>query len=138
MSDLRERREAVVREHMESENEHDFDTTLATFDHPRYEIVPTGEVFDGPEAVMGYYAESRSAFPDQRNELISLRHSDDAVIVEFNLKGTHQGTLRGFEPTGREFTCQMIAVFEFDGDRITCERVYFDAATILGQLTAAS
>ena len=40
---LRERREAVVREHMESENQHDFDTTIGTFSHPRYEIVPTGE-----------------------------------------------------------------------------------------------
>jgi limonene-1,2-epoxide hydrolase len=28
----------------------------------------------------------------------------------------------------------MIAVFEFEGERIVCERVYFDAATILGQL----
>jgi hypothetical protein len=34
MDSLRERREAVVREHMESENEHHFDATLATFDHP--------------------------------------------------------------------------------------------------------
>jgi hypothetical protein len=25
-------------------------------------------------------------------------------------------------------------VFEFDGEGIVCERVYFDAATILGQL----
>jgi steroid delta-isomerase-like uncharacterized protein len=135
MSDLRERREAVVREHMESENVHDFDRTLATFDHPRYEIIPTGEVHDGSEEVMAYFKESRTAFPDQRNELVSLRHSDDAVIVEFDLKGTHRGTLRGFEPTGREFTCRMLAVFEFDdGDRIVCERVYFDRATILEQL----
>jgi len=28
----------------------------------------------------------------------------------------------------------MLAIFEFDGDRITCERVYFDRATILAQL----
>jgi len=136
MSDLRERREAVVREHMESENVHDFDTTLDTFSHPRYEIIPTGEVHDGPEQVMAYFKESRTAFPDQRNELISLRHADDAVIVEFDLKGTHKGTLRGFEPTGREFSCRMIAVFEFEGEGIVCERVYFDAATILAQLTA--
>jgi steroid delta-isomerase-like uncharacterized protein len=137
MSDLRERREAVVREHMESENVHEFDTTLGTFTHPRYEIVPTGDIYDGPEEVMRYYEESRTAFPDQRNELVSLRHADDAVIVEFDLKGTHRGPLRGFEPTGREFTCRMIAIFEFDdGDGIVCERVYFDAATILGQLTA--
>ena len=136
MSDLRERREAVVREHMESENVHDFDTTLETFSHPRYEIVPTGDVYDGPEEVARYFEETRAAFPDQRNELIELRHADDAVIVEFNLKGTHKGPLRGFEPTGREFTCRMVAIFEFDdADGIVCERVYFDAATILAQLT---
>ena len=40
-----------MREHMESENAHDFDMTIATFGHPRYEIVPTGEVYDGEEAV---------------------------------------------------------------------------------------
>ena len=93
--DLRERREAVVREHMESENQHDFETTLGTFEHPRYEIVPTGDVFDGAEAVRGYFEDSRTAFPDQRNELIALHHADDGVIVEFDLKGTHRGPLRG-------------------------------------------
>jgi steroid delta-isomerase-like uncharacterized protein len=136
MASLRERREAAVRKHMESENEHDFDTTLATFDHPRYEIVPTGDVHDGPDEVMAYFREARTAFPDQRNELIALHHGDDAVIAEFNLSGTHRGPLRGFEPTGREFTCRMIAVFEFepDGHGIVCERVYFDSATILAQL----
>jgi len=74
-----------VREHMESENRHDFDTTIATFDHPRYELVPTGDVFDGEQEVRAYFAESRSAFPDQRNEVIALHHADDAVIVEFDL-----------------------------------------------------
>ena len=133
---VRRKREEIVREHMDSENRHEFDATLETFDHPRYELIPTGEVHDGPEEVMAYFKESRTAFPDQRNELISLRHADDAVIVEFNLKGTHKGSLRGFDPTGREFTCRMLAIFEFDdGDGIVCERVYFDAATILGQLT---
>jgi len=136
MHPLRARREAVVREHMESENEHDFYTTLATFDHPRYEIVPTGDVHDGREDVMAYFKETRTAFPDQRNELIALHHADAAVIAEFNLKGTHRGPLRGFEPTGKEFICRMIAVFEFEpeGERIVCERVYFDSATILAQL----
>jgi hypothetical protein len=40
-SDLRERREAVVREHMESENAREFDRTIETFAHPRYELVAT-------------------------------------------------------------------------------------------------
>ncbi|MBA2523149.1 MAG: ester cyclase, partial [Solirubrobacterales bacterium] len=29
--ELRERREAIVREHMESENDHDFEVTMGTF-----------------------------------------------------------------------------------------------------------
>ena len=132
--DLRERREALVREHMESENQHDFEVTLGTFGHPRYEIVPTGDVFDGEEEVRGYFEASRAAFPDQRNELIGLHHADEAVIVEFDLKGTHRGPLRGIPATGKEFTCRTVAFFLFEGETLVCERVYFDAATILSQL----
>src|SRR3954470_1718957 len=98
---LRERREAVVREHMESENRHEYDATMATFHHPRYEIVPTGEVYDGDAEVRRYFAETRRAFPDQRNELIALHHGDDAIVVEFWLRGTHEGELRGIPPTGK-------------------------------------
>jgi steroid delta-isomerase-like uncharacterized protein len=109
---------------------------MGTFDHPRYEIVPTGDVYDGEEEVARYFAETRAAFPDQRNELIRMYHADDAVIVEFDLKGTHEGPLRGIPATGRAFTCRTLAIFEFEaeGEGIVCERVYFDVATILGQL----
>jgi steroid delta-isomerase-like uncharacterized protein len=136
-ADLRTRREAVVREHMESENHHDFETTIGTFAHPRYEIVATGDVYDGEAAVRAYYEETRRAFPDQRNELVSLRHADDAVIVEFDLLGTHDGPLRGIPPTGREFRCRVTAFFIFDDERIVCERVYFDQLTIMRQLGLA-
>jgi steroid delta-isomerase-like uncharacterized protein len=134
---LRERREAIVREHMASENVHDFDTTIETFDHPRYELVATGEVYDGEQQVRGYYASSRTAFPDQRNELTALHHADDAVVVEFVLLGTHLGPLQGLPPTGRAFRCSMTAFFVFDGERLIGERVYFDQATILRQLGLA-
>jgi steroid delta-isomerase-like uncharacterized protein len=133
----RSRREAVVREHMESENHHDFDTTIGTFSHPRYEIVPTGDVYDGEAAVRSYYEETRRAFPDQRNELVSLRHADDAVIVEFDLLGTHLGPLRSLPPTGRSFRARMTAFFIFEGEQIVSERVYFDQATIMRQLGVA-
>lgn len=133
--EVERQREAVVRRHMESENVHDFDATIGTFSHPRYEIVPTGAVYDGEEAVRAYFEESRAAFPDQRNELISLRHAGDAVVVEFWLLGTHRGPLMGLAPTGREFRCRMTAFFVFEGPGIVCERVYFDSATILRQLT---
>jgi steroid delta-isomerase-like uncharacterized protein len=135
MSDLRDVRERLVREHMESENTHDFDVTLATFArHPRYEIMATGEVYDGAEEVDRYYQETRAAFPDQRNELTALHHADDAVIAEFVLRGTHTGEFRGVPPTGKSFECRMVALFLFEGEDLVCERVYFDAATILTQL----
>jgi steroid delta-isomerase-like uncharacterized protein len=133
---LRDRRAEVIRLHMDSENRLAFDETLSTFAHPRYELVATGTVYDGADEVMGYYKTSRAAFPNQRNEIHSMRHCDDAVVVEFDLLGTHRGEFLGFAPTGRDFRCRMAAFFVFeDGtDRITCERIYFDASTILGQL----
>ena len=122
---------------MESENHHDFDRTIATFEHPRYELVATGEVYDGEEEVRRYFAETRTAFPDQRNELIALHHADTAVIAEFDLLGTHLGPLRSLPATGRSFRCRMVAIFLFDAERITCERVYFDQTSILRQLGVA-
>src|SRR3954452_22072040 len=117
---LRERREAVVREHMESENRHEFDVTMATFGHPRYEIVPTGDVYDGPEEVARYFETTRAAFPDQRNENVTLHVAADAVVAEFDLLGTHEGELRGLPPTGRSFRCRCCALFLFEpgGERI--------------------
>jgi steroid delta-isomerase-like uncharacterized protein len=133
---LAERRLALVREHMQSENEHRFDDTLATFDHPRYELVPTGEVFDGPDEVAEYYRLSRQAFPDQRNENVVFHVTDDAVVVEFDLLGTMEGELRGLPPTGRSFRSRMCAFFLFEpgGGRIVCERIYFDQASMAAQL----
>ena len=138
--DLRRRRLEIVRQHMQSENDLDFATTLATFDHPRYELVATGQVFDGPEEVAGYYRTSREAFPDQRNDDVVLTYGEDAVIAEFDLLGTHRGRLGTLEPTGRSFRCRMCALFLFapGGDRIVGERVYFDQGTILRQLTAGA
>ena len=85
----------------------------------------------------GYFEETRTAFPDQRNELIALHHSDDAVIVEAMLYGTHLGSFRGLPATGRTFEMRFCAMFLFEEDRLVCERVYFDAGTILRQLGIA-
>jgi steroid delta-isomerase-like uncharacterized protein len=132
--ELREHREDLVRRHMQGENALDFEAVLRTFAHPRYELIGTNEVYDGDAEVRAYFRESRVAFPDQRNELIALHHADDAVIVEFWLLGTHLGPLAGIAPTGKAFRCRMTAFFEFDVDALVCERVYFDAGTIIRQI----
>ncbi len=134
---IRRRREQTVREHMDSENRHEFETTLKTFEHPRYELVATGEVHDGPDQVMKYFEDSRRAFPDQRNELVALHHAEDAVLVEAIVRGTHLGPLGGLPPTGRSYELPILAAFLFEGDRLVCERVYFDSGTVLRQLGVA-
>ena len=131
---LRARREEIVRRHMESENTHELEVTLGTFSHPRYELVATGQVYDGEAQVREYFRETRTAFPDQRNEIIALHHADDAVIAEFWLLGTHGGPLMGVPPTGKAFRVRMVAFFIFDAVGIVCERVYFDAATLQRQI----
>ena len=133
--DLRQRRLAVIREHMDTEVTKEFDATLATFNgHPHYEIMATGQVFDGDEEVMGYYLTTRTAFPDQRHDNARFHVSDDAVIVEFDLLGTNLGEFYGMPPTGKSFRVPIIAVFFFDGDRIINERIYFDTASLVTQI----
>jgi steroid delta-isomerase-like uncharacterized protein len=131
---LRALREAIVLEHMESQNDHDFDTSLNTFPHPRYEIMASGQVLEGVDAVRGYWQRTRAAFPDQRNKIIDVHHADDAVIVEFELQGTHLGSLIGEEVTGRSFKVRMVGFFLFDKDVLVCERIYGDTATVMAQL----
>jgi len=131
---LRALREAIVLEHMESQNDHDFDTSLNTFPHPRYEIMASGQVFDGVDEVRGYWQRTRAAFPDQRNKVIDVHHADNAVILEFELEGTHLGSLIGEEVTGRSFKVRMVGFFLFDKDVLVCERVYGDTATVMAQL----
>lgn len=133
--ELRRIRLDVITEHMDTEVSKEFDRTLATFNgHPRYEIIPTGQVFDGDDEVMGYYLTTRTAFPDQRHENARFHVTDDAVIVEFDLLGTNLGEFYGMPPTGKAFRVPVIAIFSFEGDRITNERIYFDAATLVNQI----
>jgi predicted ester cyclase len=136
LTDLRRRRLELLETHFQSEVDHDWSTCLATFNgHPRYEIMPTGQVHDGDEAVLAYHRAQRVAFPDQRHENVRLHVADDdTVIAEFDLLGTNTGEFLGSAPTGLAFRVPTIAVFFFEGDRITNERVYLDVLSLLTQI----
>ncbi|MBI2702433.1 MULTISPECIES: nuclear transport factor 2 family protein [Mycobacterium] len=116
-------RKARVIEHMQSENVQDWDRTMATFSHPRYEL-PDGTVFDGTDEVMRYWVDGRAVVPDQTNELIELTHLDDGQVqIEFWLRGTPTTATEPFE-------VRLWAVFGFDdSDLITGERVFVQPPT---------
>lgn len=128
-------RQKLVLDHFHDEVRQAWDDVLSTFPHPRYELVPQLLVHDGDAAVRTYYADTRTAFPDQDHEIIALRHSADAVIVEFWLMGTHRGYLGKVPPTGSRFRVRMTAYFVFDEtETLVCERIYFDSLTMVKQL----
>jgi steroid delta-isomerase-like uncharacterized protein len=135
---LRAKREEIVLEHIDAENRCDYEAALATFERPRYEFVATDEVYEGAEAVMKHWLEFDRAFPDQQDEILAFHHADETVLVEAISRGTHLGPLRGLPPTGRKFELQFACIFVFEGERLVCERVYFDTNTIFEQLGVAS
>lgn len=140
MTDLQEQRIQVVRDHMRLEITHEWDAVIATFEHPRYELLGPGIVFDGEAAVRQYFAASRTPFPDQGNEVIEIAAVNDTVLVEFWLTGTHLGPFnvgdKVIEATGKAFRIRMAASFEFKpgSDKIVCERPYYDQSAVLKAL----
>ena len=126
----------MLDDHFRSEIDHDWDACLATFrDVPRYEIVPTGQVHEGREAVVAYHRAQRTAFPDQRHEHVRMHVADDDTVVsEFDLLGTNTGEFMGLPPTGRSFRVPVIALITIDGELITNQRVYLDLASLLRQI----
>jgi predicted ester cyclase len=138
---LRQSREATVLAHLDAEKHRDLEATLATFKvgAARLEL-PGGEVADGPAEVADTYRALFHAFPDLSIpdlELGSLWHHGDLVIGETRLQGTHTGTFRGLPPTGRRIDMPLVAIFEFDGPDLLCERVYWDRLTLFIQLGVA-
>ena len=129
---LRERREAIVADHVAAENRHDVEATIATFHHARYEV--NGEESDGEAAVRDLLGELMAGFPDFKAELGKIHHADDAVIGEGRMTGTHDGSWGGIPATGRRVDFPAACVFDFEEDRLVCEKVYFDSATLLRQI----
>jgi steroid delta-isomerase-like uncharacterized protein len=135
-SDLRTRREAVVRAHAEAENRHDVEATIRTFHKPRYEVVPMGDPIDGPAAVRELLGALLAGFPDFHAEISTLHHSETIVAAEIRMTGSHRGPWAGILPTGKTIDVPLLSLFVFDAERLVCEKVYFDMATLLRQLGA--
>lgn len=62
----------------------------------------------------------------------------DRLIDEFVFSCTHDVVmdwmLPGVAPTGRKIEIPMVVVVQFEGDKIACERIYWDQASVLVQI----
>ncbi len=134
---LRDRRMEICRGHMTAENAHNFDDAIGFFARPRYEVVATGETYEGASGVELFLNENLSAFPDFHYDVEQMHHAEDAIVTEGVFRGTHEGTWRGLPATGRKVEFPMLLVFAFEGEAMMGERVFFDLHTVLRELGIA-
>jgi steroid delta-isomerase-like uncharacterized protein len=126
---------ALVEEHIRLENQHDLEAIMATYaTSAHYDDEPYDEHHAGNQQVRQYYARLMHALPDLRIEVERRHASEEAVVVECIISGTHLGTWRGLPATGRKVRFPLCAVYTFDGDRLAGERIYYDRATVLRQV----
>lgn len=134
---LRDRRQQIVQAHVDAENSANLDATIETFHHPHYDVVPMGATSDGEAAVRDLIGGLVRAFPDFHFHVERTHHAEDAVIVEGRMTGTHRAEWAGLPARGRRMDVRVACVFNFDGERLMNETVYFDFATLQRQLGSA-
>ena len=101
-------------------------------------VVPGSDPLRGREQVLGFIRGFWDAFPDSRIEIDRMISDGASGAAEGTFTGTHTGTLRtpGGEvaPTERRVEFRWMAMYDFTGDRLAAEHLYFDQAELLGQL----
>lgn len=131
---LHQHRQQLIERMLTAQNRGDLEAALACFTHPRYELIGNNRVYDGADEVRHYYAVTRGYFPDLRFDVIAVHHGDHALVCELWMTGTHLGSGRDFEATGRSFRCRTAIIFSFEGEQLIGARVYYDTGTIARQL----
>jgi predicted ester cyclase len=132
---LRAWREKVVLEHVDAENAKDLKRVMDTFATPCYDLAAAGAgSVEGDEAVRALQGRNWAAFPGVRYEAVRLHHCEAGVILEYRIRGRHEGTYLGIPPTGSPIDVAAIAMFEFAGRDLVCERPYVNQALLLAQM----
>lgn len=126
----------LVESHIRMENEHDLDAVLDTFGTaPQYEDTSWGETYDGLQGVHRYYEALLTALPDLHIAVQHRHVTDDEVVLEVVISGTHTGPYHGLPPTGRSVSFPLCAIYSFDEQgALASERIYYDRATVFGQV----
>jgi len=129
-------RVALVEQHIRLENEHDLEGVLRTFgDTARYDDESWDEHYEGGSGVRRFYEQLMKALPDLEIDVQHRHVTDEAILVEVVIRGTHLGGWRGLPPTGRRVEFPLCGVYTFDAeDRLAGEKIYYDRGTVLRQL----
>ena len=135
-NDRRSARIATVEQHIRLENEHDLEGILHTFgDSARYDDEPWDEHYEKTNGVRRFYERLLEALPDLEIDVRHRHVTDEAILVEVIIRGTHLGRWRGLPATGRRVEFPLCGIYTFEADdRLAGEKIYYDRATVLRQL----
>jgi steroid delta-isomerase-like uncharacterized protein len=121
--------------HVLAEQRRSIEGLLATLcAEPEYIVMATGQSHRGRAAVASFYTGLFEAVPDVDFQLVSVFISEDGVLEESVLTGTHTGPLFGIPPTGRSVRLPLAIVFPMRDGQILGERMYFDLETLRRQV----
>jgi len=128
-----------IQAHLRAESAQDLDALLAGMTEDCYNLVvcDPSPLYQGPEEVARRYRGLWGALPDLEVRLRRMvAIEENLAVTEHRLSGTHEGPLFGFAATGRHVEVDTAVVWEFAGERVRGEIVYFDLATMLRQVGA--
>jgi steroid delta-isomerase-like uncharacterized protein len=129
-------RMALVERHVRLENAHDLEGVLHTFGtSAHYDDEAWGEHHEGITGVRSFYEQIMKALPDLQIQVQRRHVTEDAILLEVVIRGTHLGNWRGLPPTGRAVEFPLCGVYTFDDDdHLAGEKIYYDRGTVLRQL----
>ena len=119
--------------HSKAEDGRDLDGLMATLSEDCvYEIVPTGQRWEGHAGARAFYSELFGAFPDNAFALSEIVVGPQGVFEVATLTGTNQGPWAGVPPSGMAVSLEVLIYFPWDPvtERFTGERIWFDRGTI--------
>lgn len=132
-AELREIKRLWVR-HSLAEDARDIDGLLATLaPNCAYDIVPTGQHWEGLDGVRRFYTELFAAFPDNRFELTEIVIGPQGVFEAARLTATNLGPWAGVPASGMPVDFEVLILFPWDPDTrlFLGERIWFDGAAVL-------
>ncbi len=130
----------IAREHVEAFGDGDWERLQAglTAD-ARYRELGTQREVDGPDKIVELFKGWKTAFPDALGKVTNAVASGNTAALELTWKGTHTGPLGTAEGTipasGKRMETPGAIFFAFEGGKIKESRQYFDAMTLIKQIT---
>ena len=128
----------LVQRHYAEVNANDYSDAEEIFSSDVVTQPPGSAPLRGIEPFVAYGQGFSRAFPDGRIHGDRYVESGDVVVVEGRFTGTNTGPLESpagtLPPTGRPMVLPFADVFRVADGRITEHRIYYDTASMLGQL----